>query len=206
MAGEEIIYFAGAAWFGIATIIFGMLNARKESPAFNVELFVSFFTSISYIVMALGLATVTAPNSELIYWSRWLFYIGSCTLLTADIAHLKGLPKSKVAEVGIYTAVTMFAGFLASYVTTIDKWWFFAFSSIAYIAMLYELNRGQRDNIPQMPKILVFVTITWSLFPLVWILAPTGLALFDTFIEAILYLGLDLITKSAFGLYLYKLK
>jgi sensory rhodopsin len=203
MAGEELIYYAGAAVFGLATIIFGIMNMRKEEPKFNVELFVSFFTSISYIIMALGYATVVAPNSELIYWSRWLFYIASCTLLTTDIAHIKGLSNSKIVEVGIYTGLTMFAGFLASYFTTIDKWWFFAFSSIAYLALLFELNRGQRDNMPQMSKILVFVTITWTLFPVVWVLAPTGLGLFNTFIEAILYLILDLTTKTAFGLYLY---
>jgi sensory rhodopsin len=203
MAGEELIYYAGAAVFGIATIIFGLMNMRKEEPKFNVELFVSFITSISYIIMALGYATVVAPNSELIYWSRWLFYIASCTLLTTDIAHLKGLSNSKIVEVGMYTGLTMFAGFLASYFTTNDKWWFFAFSSIAYLALLFELNRGQRGNIPQMSKILVFVTITWTLFPVVWVLAPTGLGLFNTFIEAILYLMLDLTTKTAFGLYLY---
>ena len=203
MAGEELIFYIGAAIFGIATILFGTMNARKEKPTFNVELFVSFITSLSYIIMALGYATVTAPNGELVYWSRWLFYIASCSLLTTDIAHRKGLSHSKIIEVGFFTGLTMFAGFLASAVTSVDKWWFFGLSSIAYIALLFELNRGQRDRISQMPKILIFVTITWSLFPLVWLLAPTGFGLFDTFIETLLYLGLDIITKTAFGVYLY---
>jgi bacteriorhodopsin len=36
----------------------------------------------------------------------------------------------------------------------------------------------------------------------VWVLAPTGLGVFTTFVEAILYLALDFITKIAFGLYI----
>ncbi|UCH32841.1 MAG: bacteriorhodopsin, partial [Candidatus Bathyarchaeota archaeon] len=39
-------------------------------------------------------------------------------------------------------------------------------------------------------------------FPVVWVLAPTGLGVFTTFVEAILYLALDFITKIAFGLYI----
>jgi sensory rhodopsin len=203
MAGEEIIFFAGAAGFGIATILFGLMNLRKQSAPFNVELFVSFITAISYIVMALGYATVTASNGDLVYWSRWLFYIASCTLLTTDIAHLKGESPSKILEVAIYTGLTMFGGFLASIIATPDRWWFFALSSIAYIALLFELLRGQKDKLPQMPKILLFVSITWTLFPLVWVLAPTGFGIIDVFTEAILYWILDLTTKTAFGVYLY---
>ena len=203
MAGEDLIFYTGAAVFGIAAILFGVLNSKKQERKFNVELFVSFITSISYIVMALGYATVVAPNSELIYWSRWLFYTASCILLTTDIAHLKGVSNSKIAEIAVYTGLTMFAGFLASYFITIDRWWFFGFSSIAYLALLFELNRGARDSLPQMPKILLFVTITWTLFPVVWILAPTGFGFIDAFITSILYLGIDLITKTLFGLYLY---
>jgi sensory rhodopsin len=202
MAGEEIVFFGGAAIFGIATILFGIIDARKESESFNVELLVSFVTSISYLVMALGYATVTAPNAELIYWSRWLFYVASCSLLTSDIARRKGLPQTKIVEIGFYTGLTMFLGFMASFILTIDKWWFFGLSSIAYIAMLFELNRGPR--VGQMSKILTFVTITWTLFPVVWVLAPTGLGVLNAFITSILYLVLDLVTKTAFGLYLHQ--
>lgn len=203
LAGEEFIFYIGGAGFGIATILFGIINARRENPPFNTELFVSFITAVSYIVMALGYATVVGLGGELVYWSRWLFYIGSCTLLTTDIAHVKGLPKAKILEVGIYTGLTMFAGFLASIITTVDRWWFFALSSIAYLAMLYELLRGQEESNPEMPKILAFVAIAWSLFPVVWVLAPTGLGVINTFVEVILYWILDLTTKTAFGLYLY---
>jgi sensory rhodopsin len=43
--------------------------------------------------------------------------------------------------------------------------------------------------------------LTWSLFPTVWVLAPTGFGLLAVDIEAILYLALDLVTKIGFGFY-----
>jgi sensory rhodopsin len=47
-----------------------------------------------------------------------------------------------------------------------------------------------------------FVMITWSLFPAVWVLAPTGFGFLEVNIVAILYLALDLVTKIAFGIYI----
>jgi bacteriorhodopsin len=47
-----------------------------------------------------------------------------------------------------------------------------------------------------------FVTITWSLFPLIWLLALTGFGFITTLVEAGLYSILDFITKIAFGVYI----
>jgi len=44
---------------------------------FSSNVFVSFITTISYVVMALALGTSVAENGQPIYWTRWLFYIAS---------------------------------------------------------------------------------------------------------------------------------
>jgi bacteriorhodopsin len=49
---------------------------------------------------------------------------------------------------------------------------------------------------------LAFVVASWSLFPVIWILAHIGFGLSTTFIEAVLYLALDFLTKIAFRLYI----
>ena len=208
MAGEEtLIFWIGAAGFGIATLMFALISDKKSENPFRTELFVSFISSLSYLIMATGIATVIGPGGESIYWSRWLFYIASCSILTADIALLKGKSPLKILEVAIFTGLTMFSGFLGSYLLTLDRWWFYALGSVAYIALLVELNRGPPGKITQMPVLIAFVSITWSLFPVVWVLAPTGLGLINTFTEVILYGILDIVTKTLFGLYLtFKIK
>ncbi|MBT8171663.1 bacteriorhodopsin, partial [Candidatus Bathyarchaeota archaeon] len=137
-----------------------------------------------------------------IYWTRWLFYMGSCSILTLDIAFIARIPDSRKVEVALFTGITMFCGFLASFIILEDRWWFFGLSSAAYLGMLYTLFKRYDRSSTSISPIMWFVMVTWSLFPLIWVLAPTGIGFFAADIEAILYLILDFITKIAFGVYI----
>jgi bacteriorhodopsin len=97
----------------------------------------------------------------------------------------------------------MLTGFLASYITTINRWWYFGLSSVAYLGLMYVLFHD--SNKQGSMKVMWFVITFWSLFPLVFVLAPTGFGIIPTFIEAILYAILDIITKIIFGLWIRKI-
>ena len=197
-----MVFWIGVLIFAISSLMFAFLeNRRYRQNMFSSHVFVSFFTVISYFVMALALATVSAENGQPIYWTRWIFYIGSCSILTIDIATIAKKPNVKKAEVAVFTALTMFCGFLASIIITLDRWWFFGLSTAAYIGMLYTLFKSSDEGSFNISSIMCFVILTWSLFPIVWILAPTGFGIIAADIEAILYLALDLVTKIGFGIY-----
>ena len=203
MIEESMIFWIGAIIFALSSLMFAFMENRNRhnQDMFSSHLFVSFFTAISYSVMALALATVPAGNGEPVYWTRWLFYIGSCSILTLDIAAIAKKSNIKKAEVAVFTALTMFCGFLASVVITADRWWFFGLSTAAYVGMLYVLFKSSNKGSSNISSIMWFVLLTWSLFPVVWILASTGFGIVAVDIEAILYLALDLVTKIGFGLY-----
>ncbi len=203
MIEESIVFWIGALIFAVSSLMFAFLENRSSyrQDMFSSHLFVSFFTTISYFVMALALVTVPAENGQPIYWTRWLFYIGSCSILTLDIATIAKKPDVKKAEVAVLTALTMFCGFLASIIITVDRWWFFGLSTAAYIGMLYTLFKPSDEGSSNASSIMWFVILTWSLFPVVWILAPTGFGILAVDIEAILYLALDLVTKIGLGIY-----
>jgi sensory rhodopsin len=200
---ESLVFWIGALIFVVSSLMFAFLEnlSSHRQDMFSSHVFVSFLTAISYFVMALALATVPAENGQPIYWTRWLFYIGSCSILTLDIATIAKKPNVKKAEVAVFTALTMFCGFLASIIVTVDRWWFFGLSTAAYIGMLYILFKPSSDGGSNVSSIMWFVMLTWSLFPTVWVLAPTGFGLLAVDIEAILYLALDLVTKIGFGFY-----
>ncbi|MCD1294153.1 hypothetical protein CUJ83_03985 [Methanocella sp. CWC-04] len=210
MAGEEIIVFwAGAVVFAIAAIGFTLLESRIKTDKwpFRDEAFVSFITVISYVIMANGILTVTAPNGQPIYWTRWLFYIGSCVILATEVARIGGKLRGETLEVAILTGIVMFCGFLASYFTTPERWYYFALSSAAYIGLLMSLVRWRAADQRYRKPIVGFIMAMWSLFPVVWILAPTGFGVISPFTEAILYGILDLVTKIGFGLFVvYRIK
>ncbi|MFX1576869.1 MAG: bacteriorhodopsin [Promethearchaeota archaeon] len=202
MAGEELLVFwIMAAIFGIATVMFTLLSFRSDSNEFYafVDILVTFITTISYVLMALGFLVVTSGIGEPVYWSRWLFYMGSCSLLTVSVVViLKQTQAINFAKIPILTMLVMFCGFLAAFITSIERWWFFVFSSIAYIALLITLFKGvPREGMNS--QLMWFIVIFWSLFPGVFILAPTGFGLIPTLYAAILYAALDVITKIVYG-------
>ena len=203
MIEETIVFWIGALLFGISSLMFVVLENRNSSrkQMFSSHVFVSFLTTTSYIVMALTLATATAETGQPIYWTRWLFYAASCSILTLDIATIAKKPNETKAEVTALTSLTMFCGFLASIIVTVDRWWFFGLSTAAYLGMLFTLFKTS-DAGSNISSIKWFVLVTWSLFPVVWILAPTGFATINVDIEAILYLLLDIVTKIGFGVYI----
>jgi len=203
-----MVYWIGAMVFALSSLLFAYIETKKQNikQIFRSHMYVSFITTISYVIMALALATLVGQSGEVIFWTRWLFYMGSCSILTVDIAHYMLKSNIKKTEIAILTSLTMFCGFLASITLNNYSWLFFALSTVAYIGMLLTLFTKTNENKKSSNSIMWYVLITWSLFPIVWILSPTGLGLITTLEEAILYFVLDLITKIAFGLYITKLK
>ena len=204
MIEEKVVFWIGAAIFGLAALMFAAIDKQRfgDNPFFGSNIFVSFITTISYVVMALALGTAVAENGQPIYWTRWLFYIASCSILTLDIAFIAQKPAFQKVEIALFTGMTMFCGFLASIIVTFDRWWFFGLSTASYISMLYILFKRSSNDEIKLTAIMWFVLVAWSLFPLVWIIAPTGLGVITTTTEAVVYLALDFITKIAFGLYI----
>ena len=198
-----MVFWIGSIIFAIASMMFAVLENRRNvrKMVFRSHIFVSFITTISYVIMVLALATGVA-NGQPIYWTRWLFYMASCSILTLDIAFIAKIPDVRKVEVTIFTGLTMFCSFLATIIVSVDRWWFFGLSSVAYIIMLYILFKRYDGSSMSMSSVIWFVVITWSLFPVIWVLAPTGIGFFTTDIEAILYLALDFITKITFGVYI----
>ena len=199
---EISVFWIGALIFLISTIGF-LINKQKVFDRFlgTSDVFVSFLTTISYVVMALAIATLSSPYGGVIYWSRWLFYIASCSILTLNIAVIFG--KKDVVdlfEISMLTSLVMFCGFLASYIVGLEKWLFFGLSSGAYVGLLLVLFRNSEYQKNVFRRLIfLWVVIFWSIFPLVWILAPTGFGLISTFTESLSYLILDIITKIIFG-------
>ena len=202
MSTETTIMQAGAVLFAVASIYF--LIPIKEKPEFSTEFFISFITTTSYALMSTGIATTTAPNGQTIYWSRWLFYMIACSLLMYDTAKALKIPDNEYPWMLLLTWLTMFNGFLSSYITTSSRWIFYILSSLAFLGLLYKVVQGE-DN-PRFKSLKTFVLVGWTLFPVVFILAPTGLSLINTVSAETGYLLLDFATKIVFGVLTSRIK
>jgi bacteriorhodopsin len=191
---EEIIFYVGIIVFSFTSFMFFVFKKRNPKVA-SLNMIVNFTTIASYILMVSGLAVIEATNGQLIYWTRWAFYAMSCSFLMIEISMILRIEKDTKLEIIVFNSLVMVTGLFASITTDLEKWLFFALSSIAYMYVIFLINKNRSKN----KFIIVFVAIFWSGFPVVWLLSPAGFILIDAFWTALLYLVLDLITKVYFG-------
>ena len=191
---EEIIFYVGIIVFSFTSFMFFIFKKMNPKVA-SLNMIVNFTTIASYILMVSGLAVIEATNGQLIYWTRWAFYAMSCSFLMIEISMILRIEKDTKLEIIVFNSLVMVTGLFASITTDLEKWLFFALSSIAYMYVIFLINKNRSEN----KFIIFFVAIFWSGFPVVWLLSPAGFILIDAFWTALLYLVLDLITKVYFG-------
>lgn len=193
----EFIFSTGIIIFALFSIYF-LLYEKKE---FNTAFFVSFITLCSYIVMLEGRFITQNTLGLDIYWTRWIAYALSCSLLVYQMTHLLGKKPIQIVNMIFLTVIVMITGALAS---VSDSWFmilFFLVSTVAYILLLNNLISG---NSRKLKYIELYVLIGWTLFPAVFILSSEGVSIINNFWAGILYLILDIFTKIVFYLGLEK--
>ena len=192
----ELTFLAGLLIFVISSLYFYF--AGKNKNGFNPAFLVSFITLISYVLMWQGKAVVVTEAGQPIFWTRWLFYALSCTLLMVEIAQLKGVQGGGLVQLLYLTAIVMFTGFLAARDLTAIRWVYFAISSVAYVLLVIGVLA---DKTAKSRWVNAYVFLGWTVFPIVFLLAPTGLGLIGAAVASLLYLVLDIYTKIIFNIH-----
>jgi sensory rhodopsin len=191
----ELVFLAGLLIFLISSVFFYV--AGKNKNILNSAFLVSFITLISYVLMWQGGLTVLTAAGQPIFWTRWLFYGASCPLLMYEIAQLKNIKGHKLVELLYLTAIVMFTGFLAAFDLSEIRWIYFGISSAAYVLLISKIISLNTKDSQWVNSYIIF---GWTAFPVVFLLAPTGLGLIATVVAETLYLVLDIYTKIVFNI------
>ena len=181
----------GLAIFAISSTYFYF--AQKK--VFNSAFLVSFITVISYTIMLEGSFSVVPWTDEGIYYTRWLFYSLSCTLLMYEIGRILGKSWQETVFLLYLTAIVMVTGALSSFYTGMYMLSFFVISSIAYLLLIYPLLTADAPHRWAVGKYIIF---GWTGFPVAFILAPEGYGLIAGGTAMALYLLFDVFTKIIF--------
>ena len=193
----NLVFIVGLVIFAVSSVYFYV--TAKDKQGFNTAFLVSFITLISYVLMWQGDLTKVTDAGESIYWSRWLFYGASCTLLMVEIAHVKKIAGKRLLQLLYLTAIVMVTGFLAARDLTATRWIHFVISSVAYVLLVTNVLAVEP---PESTWVNRYIFFGWTVFPIVFFLAPTGLGLIGAALTNLLYLLLDLYTKIIFNLQL----
>jgi sensory rhodopsin len=191
------IFLAGLLIFAVSSLYFYFTGRREDG--LNTAFLVSFVTLISYVLMWQGNLTVQTPSGEPIFWTRWLFYAISCTLLMVEIARLKEIEGGRLVQMVYLTAIVMITGVLAARDLTDARWIHFVLSSVAYVLLVSHILSTETSGAEWVHS---YIFLGWSVFPIVFLFAPTGLGLIGAGVANLLYLVLDLYTKIVFNVQL----
>jgi sensory rhodopsin len=193
----KLTFLVGLMIFAISSMYFYFTGKNKNG--LNSAFLVSFVTLISYVLMWQGKIVTVTEAGQPIFWTRWLFYTFSCTLLMVEIAHLKGIQGGDLVQLLYLTAIVMFTGFLAARDLTVTRWVHFVISSVAYVLLVIKVLSAKTAASQWVNS---YVFFGWTVFPIVFFLAPTGLGLIGVAVANLLYLVLDIYTKIVFSIQL----
>ena len=191
----RLVFLVGVLIFAISSVYFWLTGRRRKG--LNAAFLVSFITLISYVIMWQGNLTVTTASGQPIFWTRWLFYGLSCTLLMYEIARLKQIHGELLVRILYLTAIVMFTGFLAAQNLTPVRWVHFVISSMAYVLLVSDILSVKTAKSGWVSSYIFF---GWTVFPIVFVLAPTGVGLIGAAATNLLYLILDIYTKIVFNI------
>jgi len=165
--------------------------------------------TILYAVLLMEQGTIYNETLDLcVPWARWVVYTLSCTLLAYEIAEFQKMER-RVKYVFVLTiGITLLTGAFSvlSVESLINRWIWFIIGGVTYLVALFLLFAFS-DPCCKLDKFIpwvlpIFVLLTWTIYPIAYILGPNLLAVFGLTVESWIYYAGDLITKVFFGYYI----
>jgi len=218
------ISFAIAA-FGASTVFF-LLQRSQVSPAYKTALTLSglvcLITTYHYLrifesfnsayVLKDGLVMQTGMQFNNAY--RYVDWLLTVPLLLLEFVLVLRLPHAETYKKGL--ALTLAAAFMAilgypgeTLTVGFAKviWWVLAMIPFSYI--LYEMTKGVGASIKTQPLVVqplfkktrLLIILSWSFYPLVYILPLFGLSAFVSI--QVGFTVVDIVAKSVFGILIY---
>lgn len=200
----------GVAGMSLGSLVFGFGAHNARNERWRILLILNFF--ICLIAAGLYLAMALGQGSRIIFdrptfWVRYVTWFCSTPLLLLDLAFLgrTSLPiTGSLIGANAYMIVT---GFVATISPKPTNYIWYVVSCMAFAATLYLLVKPYRIEAEQkhprskkvFRKLLLAHVILWTLYPVVWILASTGVNLLSQGYETMSYTLLDLASKVGFG-------
>jgi bacteriorhodopsin len=191
------VLYLGLGIFSLSAFFFGLSKKSKLNTAFLV----SFITIISYLIMLEGSFVTQSLAGESLYWTRWIFYTFSCTLLMYSVGKSLKKDSKEITQMIYLTAIVMITGALSSIYTGAFKWAMYVISSISFIVLIYPIV-SDKSEIAK--KISIFIYLGWCIFPVVFLLSPEGFNMIGNTVSAGIYLLLDIFTKIIFYMVINK--
>ncbi len=203
-------FWLGAVGMAAGTIVFGwggLATERAYRQYYAILGAISSIAMIAYALMALEVGWLSVGDGT-VFAPRYIDWILTTPLLLLFLGLLAGSDRRELTVVLGVNTVVMVLGFGAALVTGLVGYALFAVASVAYVYLLYlllgpmtaratEQTTGLTSLFTSLRNLTV---ILWSVYPVIWLLGPTGVGVLTVTVDIVLITYLDVLTKVGFGL------
>ena len=206
-------------WFQLGTIgmVLGTLAMawgvryvpREKYRDSSLLIAVGAIAAVAYALMSMGIGTIRAVDGHTIYLARYIDWLLTTPLHVVYLGLLAQATRRELTELAVWQGLTIALGLGGAYLLSPLKWVLFLAGGLAFVRVLqllyqpiYERVQERRsDNISELyRKLLNFIAVLWLMYPVIWILAQSGLGLMDLETQSLVVSYIDVVAKVGFGL------
>jgi len=197
----------GAIGMALGTIppLWGLTKDPARRNHYLTLAGVTGVATVAYALMAFDAGTITA-SGRVVSIPRYVDWLITTPLILLFLAMLGRTGRGSVLRLVVVDVVLLLLGAVAVVLTGPIRWAAFAGGVACFGVLAYDLY----VRIPRLATFsnertrILFVTLRnltialWTLYPVVWVLAPSGLGLLTRDMAMLVVAYLDLISKAAF--------
>ncbi|MFB6128199.1 MAG: bacteriorhodopsin [Halorhabdus sp.] len=194
---------------GSAGLAYGFVTLSSDRHREYADVVVvTLIATVAYGLMALGIGEITTATGATVFVPRYVDWLLTTPLHVVFIALIAGADRRLIAKAAALQAATIALGFVGALLATPLKELFFLAGSLAFAGVVYLLvidaNESARDRDDVTAglyrKLRNFVIVLWLVYPVIWLLAPTGYGFMTTETASLVITYIDVVAKVGFGL------
>jgi len=197
----------GAIGMALGTIppLWGLQNDPERRTHYLALAGVTGVATVAYALMAVDIGIVSA-SGRVVSIPRYVDWLITTPLILLFLSMLGRTGRGSLLRLVVADIVLLLLGGVAVVVSGPIRWAAFAGGVVFFGVLVYELY----GRIPRLATFsnerarTLFITLRnltialWTLYPVVWVLAPSGIGLLTRDMTMLVVAYLDLISKAAF--------
>lgn len=195
---------------GVIAFVLVSFKARTEDKHhYLTSIFIVVIATCSYFAMAIGQTQLKLADGHTIFVARYIDWTFTTPLLLFGTAMI-GMRELDVNKTLVYGAigsdiVMILTGLAGGLSVDNSRWVWYAFSCIAFVAVLALLWGPIREEARAAGRarpyvrLIAALTVLWVQYPVVWLLGSEGFRTLPAGPETLWYTALDVLAKVAFG-------
>ena len=228
--GEGVWLALGTVLMLIGTVVFLAMGWGEDDPRkkefYIITTLIPGIAAASYLSMFFGFGLTQVPVDSAynsfaaandgvleIYWARYADWLFTTPLLLLDIGLLAGASNRDIGALVGLDAFMIVTGLAATLMkTNLARYTFWTISTIAMLLLLYflfavfteaaaDLDEDAKGTFNVLRNLIL---VTWTLYPIVWLVGTEGAGAVGLFVETLLFMVLDVTAKVGFGFILLR--